>query len=291
MRIALPRFARPLRRVLRPCTLAGLALVTLAVAWTRIPPPLVGAAAAQTATAPASAGPADPRLIEDLVAANRILAAEGVLDGWGHVSVRHDRDKNRYLLSRARAPELVTADDIIEFDLDSNPVDARGRSLYTERFIHGEIYKARPDVVAIVHTHAPALIPFGISKVPLQPVYHRSAFIAGGIPVFEIRAAAGMTDMLIRNRMLGEALAKALGDRPAALMRGHGAAVVGPSLPRVVSRSIFLALNAHLQAQAMALGGPLTYLDPEEARKIEQREGYGLARAWEAWKQKTMAKP
>ena len=240
--------------------------------------------------APASAGPADPVLIEDLIAANRILADQGVLDGWGHVSVRHNRDPNRFLLSRARAPELVSADDIIEFDLDSNPVDAKGRSLYTERFIHGEIYKARPDVIAIVHTHAPALIPFGIAKVALQPVYHRSAFVSGGIPVFEIREGAGMTDMLIRNQALGKALAAALGNRPAALMRGHGAAIVGPSLPRVVSRSIFLPLSATLQAQAMALGGPLTYLDAEEARKIEEREGYGLARAWEAWKQKAMAK-
>ena len=247
-----------------------------------------GIAAAQTA--PPSAGSAEPQLIEDLVAANRILADQGVLDGWGHVSVRHPRNPNRYLLSRSRAPELISAEDIMEFDLDSNAVDARGRPLYTERFIHGEIYKARPDVVAIVHTHAPALIPFGISKVPLKPVYHRSAFIAAGVPVFEIRERAGMTDMLIRDQALGRALADALGNHPAALMRGHGAVVVGPSLQRVVGRSIFLPLNATLQMQAAALGGPVTYLDPEEARKIEEREGYGLARAWEAWKRKAMAK-
>jgi ribulose-5-phosphate 4-epimerase/fuculose-1-phosphate aldolase len=247
-----------------------------------------GIAAAQTA--PPSAGSVEPQLIEDLVAANRILADQGVLDGWGHVSVRHPRNPNRYLLSRSRAPELISAEDIMEFDLDSNAVDARGRPLYTERFIHGEIYKARPDVVAIVHTHAPALIPFGISKVPLKPVYHRSAFIAAGVPVFEIRERAGMTDMLIRDQALGGALADALGNHPAALMRGHGAVVVGPSLQRVVGRSIFLPLNATLQMQAAALGGPVTYLDPEEARKIEEREGYGLARAWEAWKRKAMAK-
>ena len=247
-----------------------------------------GIAAAQTA--PPSAGSVEPQLIEDLVAANRILADQGVLDGWGHVSVRHPRNPNRYLLSRSRAPELISAEDIMEFDLDSNAVDARGRPLYTERFIHGEIYKARPDVVAIVHTHAPALIPFGISKVPLKPVYHRSAFIAAGVPVFEIRERAGMTDMLIRDQAHGRALADALGNHPAALMRGHGAVVVGPSLQRVVGRSIFLPLNATLQMQAAALGGPVTYLDPEEARKIEEREGYGLARAWEAWKRKAMAK-
>jgi HCOMODA/2-hydroxy-3-carboxy-muconic semialdehyde decarboxylase len=241
-------------------------------------------------TSPISTGPVDPQLIEDLVAANRILADQGVLDGWGHVSVRHPRDPNRYLLSRSRAPELIDAEDIMEFDLDSNPVDAKGRSLYTERFIHGEIYKARPDVIAIVHTHAPALIPFGISKVPLKPVYLRSAFIAAGIPVFEIRERAGMTDMLIRDHTLGRALADALASHPAALMRGHGAVIVGPSLQRVVGRSIFLPLNATLQMQAAALGEPITYLDPEEARKIEEREGYGLGRAWEAWKRKAMAK-
>jgi ribulose-5-phosphate 4-epimerase/fuculose-1-phosphate aldolase len=239
---------------------------------------------------PDSGGPVDPQLIEDLVAANHVLVDQGVLDGWGHVSVRHPRDPNRYLLSRSRAPELVSTDDILEFDLDSNPVDAEGRSLYTERFIHGEIYKARPDVMAIVHTHAPALIPFSITKVQLKPVYHRSAFVSAGIPVFEIRERAGMTDMLIRDKALGRALADALGNHPAALMRGHGAVIVGPSIQRVVGRSIFLPLNATLQMQAAALGGPVTYLDPEEAAKIEAREGYGLGRAWEAWKRKAMEK-
>jgi ribulose-5-phosphate 4-epimerase/fuculose-1-phosphate aldolase len=245
---------------------------------------------ATAAASPASAGRADPQLIEDLVAANHILADQGVLDGWGHVSVRHNRDPSRYLLACSRAPELVTAKDIIEFDLDSNPVNARGRNLYTERFIHGEIYKVRPDVIAIVHNHAPPLIPFGVTTVPLRPLYHRAAFIALGIPVFEIRESFGMTDMLIRNSAQGSALARTIADKPAALMRGHGTTVVGPSLPRLVTRSIFLALNATLQQQAIALGGPVTYLDPEEARLIEAREGYGASRAWEAWKRKALAK-
>jgi HCOMODA/2-hydroxy-3-carboxy-muconic semialdehyde decarboxylase len=238
----------------------------------------------------ASAGPADPLLIEDLVAANRILAQEGVLDGWGHVSVRHDRDPNRFLLSRSLAPELVTAADILEFDLDSAPVEVMERDLYTERFIHGEIYRARPDVKAIVHSHAPPVIPFGVIGVPLQPMYHRAAFIALGVPVFEIRDAAGITDMLIRDPALGRALAKSIADRPAVLMRGHGATVVAPSIPRVVGRSIFLALNATLQAQAMimAQGGPINFLDPGEARLIEAREGYGLGRAWKAWKRRAL---
>jgi ribulose-5-phosphate 4-epimerase/fuculose-1-phosphate aldolase len=244
--------------------------------------------------APASAGPPDPKLIEDLVAANRILADQNLLDGWGHVSVRHDRDPNRFLMARGMAAQLVTAQDIIEFDLDSRPVDTHGlpmSALFTERYIHGEIYKLRPDVIAIVHTHAPSLIPFGVTKVPLLPMYHRSAFISFGIPVFEIRDRAGMTDMLIRNATLGHNLAETLGDHPAALMRGHGAVITGPSLPRVVGRTIFLALNATLQAQAMSMGTPITYMDPEEARKIEEREGHGLARTWEGWKQKVTTKP
>lgn len=241
---------------------------------------------------PKSAGPADRELIADLVAANRILAMQGVLDGWGHVSVRHDRDPGRFLLSRSLAPELITAKDILEFDLDNNPVDAKGANLYSERFLHGEIYKTRPDVVAITHFHAPPVIPFGIVDVPLQPVYHRAAFIAQGVPVFDIQDAAGMTDLLIRNPMLGAALAKSIADKPAVLMRGHGATVVGPSLQRLVGRSIFLAMNATLQAQAMALapGGKIKFLDPEEARLIEAREGYGLGRAWEAWKRKALAR-
>lgn len=240
--------------------------------------------------APLSAGPADPGLIDDLVAANRILADQGVLDGWGHVSVRHHADPNRYLLSCARAPELVRAEDIMEYDLDSNPVDARGRDQYSERYIHGQIYRARPDVFAVVHNHAPPLIPYGVTGVALRPMYHRAAFIAQGIPVFEIRDCAGMTDMLIRSNQLGRALAEVIGAKPAALMRGHGATVVGPSLPRLVTRSIFLTLNATLQSQAMALapGGAINFLDDEEARLIEAREGYGASRAWEAWKAKAL---
>jgi HCOMODA/2-hydroxy-3-carboxy-muconic semialdehyde decarboxylase len=138
--------------------------------------------------------------------------------------------------------------------------------------------------------HAPPVIPFGVIEVPLKPIYHRAAFIGLGVPIFEIRDAAGMTDLLIRNPELGRALAKSIADKPAVLMRGHGATVVGPSLQRLVGRSIFLAMNASLQAQAMALapGGRINYLDPEEARLIEAREGYGLGRAWEAWKRKAL---
>ena len=241
-------------------------------------------------TSPASAGPPDPLLLEDLVAANRILAMEGVLDGWGHVSVRHDRDPHRFLLSRSRAPELVSEEDILEFDLDNNSVNVEERNLYTERYIHGEIYNARPDVKAIVHSHGLSLIPFGVTDIELRPMYHRAAFIAQGVPVFEMRDTAGMTDMLIRNPALGHALALRLADKPAVLMRGHGATIVAPTLQRVVGRSIFLALNATLQAQTMIMtqGGRINFLDPEEAHLIEAREGSGLARAWEAWKKKAL---
>src|SRR5438128_11603669 len=187
---------------------------------------LVAAAAAdleapRAQPAPASAGPPDPKLVEDLVAANRILVDQGVLDGYGHVSARHDRDPTRYLMSRSIAPELVTAADIMEYDLDSDPVDARGRGSYLERFVHGELYKARPDVKAVVHSHSPSVIPFGVTSVPLRPIFHLSSFLGAGAPVFEIREAGGpATDMLIRTPELGAALSRTHGAAPVALMRG-----------------------------------------------------------------------
>src|SRR5262245_21541384 len=221
-------------------------------------------------------------ILEDLVAANRILAAHGVVDGYGHVSVRHPRDPNRYLLARSLAPELVTAGDMMEYDLGSAPLDGSGRAMYVERFIHGEIYKMRPDVGAIVHHHSPSVIPFAAATVALQPLYHMSAFVGEGVPVFEIRDAGGMTDMLIRDEALGQALARTLGQHPAALMRGHGAVVVAGALPVAVGRSIYLELNARLQIHTMALGGPVTYLDREEVRKVVAVQDY--ARAWDLWK-------
>jgi ribulose-5-phosphate 4-epimerase/fuculose-1-phosphate aldolase len=231
-----------------------------------------------------SAGPIDAALLEDLVAANHILASEGVVDGYGHVSARHPRGAERFFISRSLAPELVKAEDIMELDLDGNAVDARGRKLYLERFIHGEIYRARPEVKAIVHHHSAAVIPFSITKVPLQPVYHMAAFVGLGVPTFEIRDAGGVTDMLISNAKLGKALAGALGDKPAALMRGHGAVVVGSSVAEAVARSVYLQMNARLQAQAMALGGEVTYLSPGEVEKLGAPSWYD--RAWELWKRK-----
>ncbi len=240
---------------------------------------LVIAGAALSQTKPSR----DQALINDLVTANHILANEGILDGYGHVSVRDPANPNHYFLSRSLAPGLVTAADIIEYDLDSNPI-ADTRLSYRERFIHGEIYKARPDVIAIVHDHSPAVIPFGVSSVPLRAVSHMAAFIGVGIPVFEIRDVDGMTDMLVSNQKRGQALAKVLGDRPAALLRGHGAVVVGATVKEAVGRAYYLDLNARLQEQAILLGGKVTYFEPEEAKKTAPQDGY--VRAWDVWKQK-----
>ena len=232
-------------------------------------------------------GPASPQLVEDLVAAYRVLAQQGVVDGYGHVSARHDRGLDRYLMSRSLAPELVTADDLVEFDLNSNPVDARGRALYSERFIHGEIYKARPDVKVIVHHHSPGVIPFSVTGIPLRPIYHMASFLWEGVPVYEIRTVDGMTNMLVDNPRRGSALAQTLGSKPALLMRGHGAAVVGSTFALAVGRSIYMEINARLQAQAMALGGKITFIEPDEGRKATLDE---YRRGWEMWKRKAMGK-
>jgi HCOMODA/2-hydroxy-3-carboxy-muconic semialdehyde decarboxylase len=207
------------------------------------------------------------------------------------VSARHDRDAGRFLMSRSIAPELVTAADVLEYGLDSEPVAAVGRTSYLERFIHGEIYRARPDVRAIVHSHSPSVIPFGVTGAPLRPLYHMSAFLSGGVPVWDIHAAAGDSDMLVRTPALGRSLAQALGTRPVVLMRGHGAVAVGTSLPQVVFRSVYTEVNARLQAQAIALGGGhVTYLSPEEAARAEASIAGTLGRPWELWKRKSLGR-
>src|SRR5215475_7499707 len=240
---------------------------------------------------PVSVGTPDPALIENLVAAYRILAQQGVLDGFGHVSARHNRADNRFIMSRSLAPELVTAADLIEFDFEGNAVDAKGRSLYSERFIHAEIYRARADVRAVVHNHAASLIPFGVTNVPLRPMYHMASFIGNGVPVFDIRKSSGITDMLVSDSKKGHALAEVLGDKAAVLMRGHGVAVVGSTIPIAVGRSIYLDLNAKVQAQAIGLGGNITYLDPQEAQKMmDNGENRAYERPWELWKARAMSK-
>jgi ribulose-5-phosphate 4-epimerase/fuculose-1-phosphate aldolase len=222
-------------------------------------------------------------LIAELVIGNRIIFDQGVVDAFGHLSVRHDKDPTKYLMSRHLAPGLVTASDIVTFDLDSNPVVDIGQRYYSERYIHGEIYKVRPDVVAIIHCHAPQLIPFGATKAPLRPIYHMSGFLGAGVPVFEIRAAGGMTDMLVRSPQLGRALAGTLSDKPMVLMRGHGATMVGASITQVVYRSIYAAMNARLQMDALRLG-EVMFLDDEEAAKAAESNDRSLDRSWALWK-------
>jgi ribulose-5-phosphate 4-epimerase/fuculose-1-phosphate aldolase len=233
---------------------------------------------------PRSGGPVDPAAIEDLVAANRILADQGVLDGYGHVTIRHPHAPDRYFLSRSKAPAIITAADIMEYDLDSNPVDQAGRLMYIERFIHGEIYKARPDVNAIVHSHSPTVIPFSVSTVKLKPICHMSAFLKHDVPNFEIRDCDGMTDLLIRNAKHGNGLARTLGADNVALMRGHGNVCVGPNIMTAVYRAIYTEVNARLQAQAIALGGPIKFLEPEECALITGRQDTNFQRPWAMWK-------
>jgi ribulose-5-phosphate 4-epimerase/fuculose-1-phosphate aldolase len=234
--------------------------------------------------APRSGGPVDPAAIEDLVAANRILADQGVLDGYGHVTMRHPHAPDRYFLSRSKAPAIITAADIMEYDLDSSPVDQAGRLMYIERFIHGEIYKARPDVNAIVHSHSPTVIPFSVTTVKLRPICHMSAFLKQDVPNFEIRDCDGMTDLLIRNAKHGSSLAKTLGANNVALMRGHGNVCVGPNIMTAVYRAIYTEVNARLQAQAIALGGPIKFLEPEECDLITGRKDTNFQRPWAMWK-------
>jgi len=227
----------------------------------------------------------DPKLVEDLVYANRILSDQGVVDAFGHVSARDDKDPNRFLLARSVAPALVTKADILEFDRNGEPIDARGRAVYLERFIHAAIYRARPDVKAIVHSHSPAVIPFGVTGTILRPIYHMSAFLGAGAPVFEIRNGAGMTNMMITDNKLGDALAKSLGDGTVVLMRGHGSVAVGDSILQVVHRAIYTEVNARLQAEAARLG-PINFLTPEEAAKADAQTDSkaSISRPWELWK-------
>lgn len=221
--------------------------------------------------------------VNDLVIANHILANQGVVDGYGHVSIRNPENPNQYMMARSMAPGLVTAADIMTFDLDSNPLGGDNRTSYVERFIHGEIYKVRPDVKAIVHSHSPELIPFGVTDVPLRAIYHMAVFLEDGTPVYEIRDFRGPGDksMLVHSRELGAALARVLGKSSAMLMRGHGGVVVANDLPQVVGRSVYFQINAKLQAQAITFGRPINFLAPGES--VPPAVSTYL-RAWEIWK-------
>jgi ribulose-5-phosphate 4-epimerase/fuculose-1-phosphate aldolase len=230
----------------------------------------------------------DPALLEDIVVGSRILADFGVVDGFGHVSARHPTNPNHFLMSRSLAPALVTADEIMEFDLDGNPVDARGRTVFLERFIHSEIYKARPDVMSVVHTHSPGVIPFSVSKVPLRAMFHNPAFLAVGVPVWDIRKDFGETSMLVANAALGKSLAETLSDKPVVLMRGHGDVTVGPTVKMAVFRAYYTDVNARLQAQALALGGEPNYLTPGEGVKADQTNFAVMDRIWNLWRMKVL---
>jgi len=223
-------------------------------------------------------------LIRSLVIANRILAREGVVDAFGHVSIRHPDNPDRYLMSCSRAPELVTAADIMEFTLDGEPVDARDRKPYGERPIHGAIYEMRPEVSSVVHNHAHEILPFGITNTPMRPVAHVCGPIGADIPVWDIRDNFGETDHLVLTMEQGRDLAKTLGDNKVALMRGHGGVVSGGDVRESVMTAVYLQVNAKLLLQCLQLGSP-NYLTPTEVEKCTARQfnDLSLDRAWDYW--------
>jgi len=230
-------------------------------------------------------------LVDDLVAGSRILAEHGVLDAYGHVSARSDKRPDRFLMSRSRAPALVTAADLMELGMDSEPATGDKRKGFIERYIHGEIYRARPEVMAIVHSHSPSVIPFGVTRTRLRPVYHMGSFLWSGAPVFEIRESRKDNDLLIRDNALGKALAGTLGKCTCVLMRGHGMTVVGDGVQEAVFRAIYTEMNARLQLQASQLEGPIEFLSDEEGRRSSAANRGTLERPWELWKMRAAARP
>lgn len=227
-------------------------------------------------------------LLEDLAAASRILVDQGVLDAAGHVSMRHPNRADRFLMSRSLAPALVTPDDILELTLDGESKDARGRTPFIERFLHAEIYRVRRDVLAVAHGHSPSLIPFGLVSTPLVATYHNAAFLAAGVPVFDIREKFGTTDIVINSAPKAAALAEALGDKSVVLLRAHGFVTVGPTLQAAVFRAVFADVSARVQLGAAQLGGPLAALDAEEGRLADAVNLATVGRSWELWKKRVM---
>jgi ribulose-5-phosphate 4-epimerase/fuculose-1-phosphate aldolase len=241
-----------------------------------------------------SAGPsveASSSLVEELVLANHVLFDQGVVDAFGHVSVRHDRVPDRFLLARNMAPGQVAADDIVEFTLDGEPVNAQGRKVYLERFIHGEIYRRRPDVTAVVHSHSHAIVPLSVVKgMRLRALFHMAGFVGQGAPVFEIREAGGDgTDLLISNGTLGRALAEHFDRSDIVLMRGHGSTVVGGSIRQAVYRAVYAELNARYQTEAMRLG-EVTFLTEAESRACAANIEAQVQRPWDLWVEQARAR-
>ena len=219
-----------------------------------------------------------------LVTANRILAREGVVDAYGHVSIRHPKRPDRYILSQSRAPDLVELSDLMEYTLEGDPVDQQGRSMYTERPIHGGIYQAREDVMAIVHNHSPTVIPFSVTDTPLRPMFHLGAIIGSELPVWDIRDNFQDTNMLVTNMEQGRDLAACLGGRRVSLMRGHGCVIAGQTIREVVMASVYLQVNAGLLLQSLQLG-EVKYLSPGEIEMMSDSQVRltGQERAWEYW--------
>jgi ribulose-5-phosphate 4-epimerase/fuculose-1-phosphate aldolase len=226
----------------------------------------------------------DPELLRDLVLSNRILAHEGVVDAFGHVSVRHPENPGQFIIARAIGPELVTEDDLQLFTLDGEHVGGNPERPYAERVIHGAVYEARPDVQAICHNHAPSVIPFSVTGVPLRPISHVAASIGAEIPVWDMADGFGETDMLVRTMAQARSLAQTLGGRAVALMRGHGSVVAGPSVRAVTSSSVYLERNAQVLLQALALG-TVHYLSAGEVRLAGETAYASLAldRTWTTW--------
>jgi len=223
------------------------------------------------------------RLKEELVTANRILAREGVVDSFGHVSARHPDNPGRFLLSRARAPDCIEESDIMEFTLEGEPIDAGGRAPYLERFIHGGLYEARADVFSVVHNHSPSVIPFGVTGRKLMPLLHMCANIGHEVPIWDSRDKFGDTALLVDSVAMGRDLARTMGAGRTVLMRGHGATILGTTIRQAVFISIYLELNAKLQMQAMVMG-EIKFLSSGEVDKIIARTGpYSINRAWENW--------
>jgi ribulose-5-phosphate 4-epimerase/fuculose-1-phosphate aldolase len=231
-----------------------------------------------------------PALIDDLVAANHILYYHGIVDGYGHVSFRSPTDPAHFYMAAAVSPGRVVAADVVELDLDGRLVGDQKRPTYSERFIHAEIYRARRDVNAVVHSHSPTVIPFGITGVALRPVMHSAAFLYTGVPVFDTRGVAAATSLLVNNPEVAKALAARLGSNAVVLMRGHGDAVVAGDIREAVSRAIYTEVDARLQLQAISLGRKIEYLSPQEGRAMAAPElpraagsSHGVDRVWQMW--------
>jgi HCOMODA/2-hydroxy-3-carboxy-muconic semialdehyde decarboxylase len=229
----------------------------------------------------------DPALLDDLVAANRILADQGVLDAYGHISGRDPRAPDRYWLSRSLPPALVTKADLLAFDLDNNPVEAGNHKLFFERVIHGEIYKARPDVMAVVHSHSPSLIPFCNSDAKLRPMVGNAAFLGEGAPVFDIRSVDDEGDLNVCTVPQARGLVQALGGHALVLLRGHGAVAVGETVRQCVRRAIIAETNARAQLQATVLG-PVQFLTASEIAFARRSPPKDPDRAWQLWKKRAM---